>query len=291
MKAKLLFTHTLTPLYPGTGQGSGVIDLPIAREIATNIPYLPGSSLKGVLRDECKDETLCKTLFGPETKNISDSNSQAGVLQFTDQRLLLLPVRSLSGTFAWVTAPFVLQRFKRTLTHLNIKDAPSGIPQPAKDEAHTAHGSGLPLTIGQNKQVILEDLDFTAVTDQQPVTDWAGWLGKCLFPDDKKGEGWRKTLSEKLCVLHDDRYSFLLETATEVIARNVLDENKTSENLWYEEALPAESILEGLVIAQVIGKSDNPDTALTEMVKLTKGLIQLGGHATIGRGFCRLIPA
>lgn len=290
MKAKLLFTHALTPLYPGTGQGSGVIDLPIAREIATNIPYLPGSSLKGVLRDECKDAALCKTLFGPETKNISESNSQAGVLQFTDQRLLLLPVRSLSGTFAWVTSPFVLQRFKRSLAHIGINDAPA-IPQPAKDEAYTAHNSNLPLNMGSKQQVILEDLDFTAVTNQQPVTDWAEWLGARLFPTDEKGKGWRKTLAEKLCILHDDRFGFLLETGTEVIARNVLDENKTSENLWYEEALPAESILEGLVIAQAIGKADNPDTALTELVRLTGGLIQLGGHATIGRGFCRLIPA
>lgn len=290
MKAKLLFTHALTPLYPGTGQGSGVIDLPIAREIATNIPYLPGSSLKGVLRDACQDAALCNTLFGPESKSISDSNSQAGVLQFTDQRLLLLPVRSLAGTFAWATSPFILQRFSRSLAHIGVKDAPAS-PQPAKDEAHTAHNSNLPLNMGNKQQVILEDLDFTAVTDQQPVTDWAEWLGACLFPADKKGEGWRKTLREKLCVLHDDRFGFLLETGTEVIARNVLDENKTSQNLWYEEALPAESILEGLVIAQAIGKADNPDNALAELVKLTGGLIQLGGHATIGRGFCRLIPA
>lgn len=290
MKAKLLFTHALTPLYPGTGQGSGVIDLPIAREIATNIPYLPGSSLKGVLRDECKDTALCKTLFGPETKNISDSNSHAGVLQFTDQRLLLLPVRSLAGTFAWATSPFILQRFSRSLAHIGVEDAPT-VPQPDKGDAFTAHNSGLPLNIGSQPQVILEDLDFTAVTDQQLVTDWAEWLGARLFPADNKGEGWRKTLSEKLCVLHDDRFDFLLETGTEVIARNVLDENKTSQNLWYEEALPAESILEGLVIAQAIGKADNPDNALAELVKLTGGLIQLGGHATIGRNFCRLIPA
>jgi CRISPR-associated protein Cmr4 len=290
MKARLLFTHALTPLYPGTGQGSGVIDLPIAREISTNIPYLPGSSLKGVLRDVCQDAALCKTLFGPESKSISDSNSQAGVLQFTDQRLLLLPVRSLSGTFAWVTSPFILQRFSRSLSHIGVNDAPT-IPQPAKDEAHTGHQSGLPLNIGSKKQVILEDLDFTAVTDQQPVTDWAEWLGAHLFPTDNKGEGWRKTLSEKLCLLHDDRFGFLLETGTEVIARNVLDDNKTSENLWYEEALPAESILEGFVIAQAVGKAADPDSALTELVKLTTGLIQLGGHATIGRGFCRVIPA
>ena len=55
MNAQLLFTHALSPLHAGTGQGIGVIDLPIAREKATGIPYLPGSSLKGTLRDLCID--------------------------------------------------------------------------------------------------------------------------------------------------------------------------------------------------------------------------------------------
>lgn len=48
---RLYFIHVLSPLHAGTGQGTGVIDLPIAREKATGIPYLPGSSVKGTLRD------------------------------------------------------------------------------------------------------------------------------------------------------------------------------------------------------------------------------------------------
>ena len=64
MDAKLLFTHAFSPLYAGTGQGVGVIDLPIAREKATNLPYLPGSSLKGVLRDAC-DPAYQVKIFGP----------------------------------------------------------------------------------------------------------------------------------------------------------------------------------------------------------------------------------
>ncbi len=51
MQARLLFTHALSPLHAGTGQGVGVIDLPIAREKATGLPFLPGSSVKGTLRD------------------------------------------------------------------------------------------------------------------------------------------------------------------------------------------------------------------------------------------------
>ncbi|RMD58772.1 type III-B CRISPR module RAMP protein Cmr4, partial [Candidatus Parcubacteria bacterium] len=50
MQAKLMFLHALSPLHAGTGQGVGAIDLPIAREKGTEIPIVPGSSLKGVLR-------------------------------------------------------------------------------------------------------------------------------------------------------------------------------------------------------------------------------------------------
>ena len=46
MLTKLLFIHALSPLHAGTGQGVGIIDQPIAREKATGIPFLPGSSSK-----------------------------------------------------------------------------------------------------------------------------------------------------------------------------------------------------------------------------------------------------
>jgi CRISPR-associated protein Cmr4 len=48
---QLLFIHALSPLHAGTGQSIGAIDLAIARDRATQFPYLPGSSLKGSLRD------------------------------------------------------------------------------------------------------------------------------------------------------------------------------------------------------------------------------------------------
>src|SRR5438552_6026495 len=109
MNTKLTFVHVLSPLHAGTGQGVGVIDLPIAREKATGIPFLPGSSLKGTLRDLCTD-TRCEKVFGPGTNNAAE---YASAVQFSDQRLLLLPIRSLAGTFAWVTSPYLLHRFVR----------------------------------------------------------------------------------------------------------------------------------------------------------------------------------
>ena len=42
--------HAVTPLHVGAGRGLGYIDMPIAREKATNWPYIPGSSIKGVMK-------------------------------------------------------------------------------------------------------------------------------------------------------------------------------------------------------------------------------------------------
>ena len=114
---QLLF-HALSPLHAGTGQSIGAIDLAIARDRATQFPYLPGSSIKGSLRDVARQKlvqnALLIKLFGPETANASE---HAGALIVSDANLLLLPVRSVAGTFAWVTSPicFIALRVMRRL--------------------------------------------------------------------------------------------------------------------------------------------------------------------------------
>lgn len=288
MEARLMFVHAITPLHAGTGQGVGLVDLPIAREVSTGLPFVPGSSLKGVLRDLC-DEKHIDNVFGPKATEIDADNLKAGAAQFTDQRLLLLPVRSLAGVFAWVTSPFVLQRFQRECQHLPNLTPPTSIPTIEKNKAYVTDSKEQPstLTVQVNKAptVVLEDLDLVA-EGSTAVHDWANWLGKQLFPED---EQWQTLLEKKLCIVHDDILGFLLQTATEIIARNVLNDDKTADNLWYEEALPSESILSGLILAQKIGANGMAPTETLDVVQgLTSGLVQLGGHATVGRGLCRL---
>jgi CRISPR-associated protein Cmr4 len=303
MNAKLLFVHALSSLHPGAGQGAGVIDLPVAREMATNVPYLPGSSLKGVLRDRYTANNG-DNIFGPEAGSITDANARAGAVIFSDQRLLLLPVRSLAGTMAWVTSPFILQRFRRDCLNLGLTPPddtfPGGLASlararvvgPRQADGQTLEASELVVTLkdkGGNdvKKVILEDLDLEARV-YKSVNNWAEWLKTRLFRQDAE---WQELFARRFCIVHDDVFSFLLETATEVIPRNQLDRNnKTSKNLWYEEALPAESILVGLVMAQQVGEDGlTPDSVLTEIAGLTTEPVQLGGHSTIGRGLCRLV--
>lgn len=94
-RAAVVSLYAETPLHPGRGAASGVVDLPIQRERHLDYPIIPGSTLKGVLRSQARlawsqQNGRLAAVFGPETDNASD---HAGALAFTDARLLLFPVR------------------------------------------------------------------------------------------------------------------------------------------------------------------------------------------------------
>lgn len=278
MNARLLFVHALSPLHAGTGQSVGVIDLPVAREKATGIPYLPGSSLKGTLRDSCPEGTR-KKVFGPDTYQAGE---HAGSVQFSDQRLLLLPVRSLAGTFAWATSPYLLHRLIRDVRCVNGDASLPEVPLPSHGDC-VVPADGCQITT--SSKVILEDLDLKA-TPGDDTFMWPEWLGKRVFPDDPV---WQQMLTSRFAVMHDDVLSFLLSTAMEVTARiKLLENTKTVKKggLWYEETLPTETILSGLVVATpVMATGDEVFTTVTGLIGKP---LQLGGKATVGRGLCRL---
>lgn len=293
MTTRLLFIHALSPLHAGTGQGTGVIDLPIARERATGLPYLPGSSVKGTLRDSSgSDEGDTFAIFGPDTVKAADFS---GSVQFSDARLLLLPVRSLGGTFAWVSSPYVLRRFARDARDAgtNLPAPPDPQPQGNQQTCAVASEARLVLTEGDRRMVVLEDLDLRPELSED-LAVWAEQLGDWLFADDPDATYWQTALRERLCVVSDEVLSFLLTTATEVIARIKLkDDTKTVQTggLWYEEALPAESVLAGLVaIAPVRAekrKALSAEAIEAKLRELVTPSLQFGGKATVGRGLCR----
>lgn len=279
MDAKaLLFIHALSPLHAGTGQGVGTIDLPIAREKATGIPYLPGSSLKGVLRDRARGRMEQDTLFAVFGPGTDSAGEHAGAVQVGDAKLLLLPVRSLYGVFAYATSPYLLERFLREAGLVGMP-TPEGVPSPGQGEALVASGSRL---VGEGK-VFLEDLDLTA-QEEDGLRRWEDWLE----------ERTQAPVKGRLVLLHDDLMAFLLETATEVVARIRLDdETKTVARgaLWYEENLPAESLLYALVRAERSfrkGKALEAKAILGLLVGLLGEAVQFGGKATVGRGLCRV---
>ena len=123
------------PYTQEAGSDLGIVDLPIQREKHTDYPKIEASGLKGAIREIFRtqpnlDQLKCDwgitsvedtkyteaidLTFGPDTSE--QSNLHAGALGFTDARLLLFPVKSVKGVFAWVTCPAVLERFKHDLS-------------------------------------------------------------------------------------------------------------------------------------------------------------------------------
>jgi CRISPR-associated protein Cmr4 len=101
-------------------------------------------------------------------------------------------------------------------------------------------------------------------------------------------------LTGRLVVVDDDTMSFLLETATQIDARVRIDgETGTVAQgaLWYEESLPAETLLVGLAMAD---QSRHPTVEMTRAQVMQHALpgelvVQLGGKASVGRGRCRVV--
>jgi CRISPR-associated protein Cmr4 len=295
----LYFLHALSPLHAGTGQGTGVIDLPIAREKATGIPYLAGSSVKGVLRDKSmpwldKDDTknseedkkkraITFALFGPPTDRADD---HAGSLQVSDARLLLFPVRSLRGTFAWITSPYILSRFIRDVQGIEKTDIPV-LPTFTDKHRQSIWIANTSLLVKENT-VVLEDLDLKKHDDSNQK--FYEWLKKTLFSDRSAEQA---LFEQHFAIVHDDVMNFLLRNATEIVARIRLDnDTKTVVQgaLWYEESLPAESLLYGVMTLNPTKKAlELKDVDWTTSVNaLAQGVMQFGGKSTVGRGLCQL---
>ncbi|ATY85130.1 type III-B CRISPR module RAMP protein Cmr4 [Kyrpidia spormannii] len=283
---RMFWLHAVTPLHVGAGQGVGFIDLPIMREKVTHWPVVPGSAVKGVLRDYFQGTDLKGFTLAFGQGGVGDE--QAGSLVFTDAHLVMLPVRSLYGTFAYVTSPFVLMRLRRDLEMVYGSGMPADMGSVgatiAEGEIYLSELSSLAM----DQSVFLEDLDFTAKTDPT-VKQWADFFAEALFPEN---DPWRPFFLERFAMVSDNVFNYLCETATEVQARiRINDDTKIVEKgaLWYEENLPAEAVLAGVVWCdQVYGKDVTPQELITNFCP-SKVNLQIGGHASVGKGQIRCL--
>ena len=297
-QAKPLFLIVETPLHAGSGNDLGIVDLPIQREKHTDYPKIEASGLKGSIReifDAQKSEI--ELVFGPEQGDL-----HAGALGFTDARLLLFPVKSVKGVFAWVTCPAVLERFKYDLS---ICQPNIAFVDDLPDSDKVTTKSSL---IVKDSRIVLEEYTFK-VCQKKECDAVAEWIAENVLPAEPSYNYWRDKVKRDLVVLNDDDFRDFVTLSTEVIARTKID-NKTGTvetgALWYEEYLPTDSILYSLALTTPIFKENDADKGrfkLTCQEKKDKcdesekvmnffidrlpNVIQIGGNATVGKGIVR----
>lgn len=257
MNAAMLGFLAETPIHPGSGRGLGVVDLPVAREASTDYPVIVGSSLKGALRDKA----------GTAGMNVEDrfgKPDSAGDLMVSDARLLLLPVRSLTTSYRWATCPHLIERYRRDLRRVGLKPLPE-VPDVELGSAMAA-GDG---------ELFLEERQFKLVGG--PAEGTATAIEPLLLHEET-----RKRLGGQIAVLHDDDFAWFARYGLAIQARNKLkDGSKTSENLWYEETLPPETVMYSLIV----GRRDDAIGSLDSLFPETDRYLQVGGNETVGHGW------
>ncbi|MDD2919542.1 type III-B CRISPR module RAMP protein Cmr4 [Rhodoferax sp.] len=256
-----------TPIHYGAETGGGAIDLPVAREAATHYPVIAGSAFKGALKD----------WFG-EGSVYTGSEANAGQLIFSDIRLLLLPVRSLAGSYAWVTCPLLLERLQRDAQRAGKPAAAAfTIPAVASGQYHSANPESPP-------QLQLEERQFdkAAPANPQQLTGLVAALQSLIAHPNAKAR-----IPMQLVVLSDADFAWFAEFALPVNAHNVLDENKTSTNLWYEETLAPDTVMYGLILPRPTLKPEDQREAMKAARKELTGRphLQIGAGETTGLGW------
>jgi len=304
--AKPFFIKVLTPLHAGSGQDLGIVDMPIQRERHTGFPKIEGSGLKGSIRevfeksheeinvgakkvDNSNREKIISLAFGPNP-NEGSGNEHAGAISFTDARLLLFPVKSAKGVFAWIICEKVLSRFVKDM-EIAKQNQNFGKLQDIDD------GSCIVTKLSNvtiNNSVILEEYSFS-VKNNEGIDKIAKDIGQYTGISD---------LENKLVILSNNDFKDFVNLSTEVITRTrISPETGTVQKgaLFTEEYLPSETVLYSLALTTpIFVKEKNEKEIFIQDGKKEEELVmeflkngipeimQIGGNATIGKGIVEI---
>lgn len=254
----LISFYTEQPLHCGAETGTGYVDMPVQREKHTGFPLIPGSTIKGVFRDELETKVNVAHYFG------ADDASTAGRVSFGDAFVVAFPVRSSGVPFRWVTCPQVLERLYRA----QAKRPP---------RFNLAAGTGWTAAAGR---VLLDEIAVTAAasTDLGEILDAVS----ALLPSDDSFAYTREILRDRLTVVADADFGMLVETGTEIVTRIRLNDKGTTTgdggNMFNQEIVPRDTLF--LSVLREVETSAGERFPLNELPKV----MRLGGDESIGRG-------
>ncbi len=346
-KALILGLYSITPVHAGSGAEMSVIDLPIQRERHTGFPVVWGQSLKGVLRsrfrrlefekqikiydknwdweqktkellgdkveefikkvrDGKRDPILTEAVFGPATEGASE---HAGAISVGDAKILLFPVRSAKGVFAYVTCPMVLERFVRDVELVAEISSNDRIKQTiSNSKIRSVEISGEETIAGKilvldDGKVVLEDVVLTASSNSN-ILDSIVELLKAVFGERKNGDEHLfgkpvDHIKRHLAVVSDDVFKSFTKFSTEIVARVRIDAESgtvAQGGLWYEEFLPSDTLMYSVIAVgeprrKSVPKEANSASEIFDLLKdnFNDTYLQIGGDETVGKGFVKVI--
>lgn len=304
MRKEYYVLKVLTPLHIGAGQGLGHVDLPIVREAHTNFPYIPGTSLKGALRNleinqvarargekpsQVEEKLTDKDKFDPEDRDIvrlakifgtagevAEHNKEAlekgkevgaGKVLFSDAFIVLFPVKSAKGIFSLTTCPYVINRFFELLgIDQRVEDVPEGKVKVLNTNGHKN------LIKDNNKyKLLLEEFVFEA-EESEELKKFVELVGTFVGEKHK----------QRIVCVNDTDFTDFVSNYTEVrthikINLDTGTVEKEKGALWTEEYVPAESVFAFSLVF------------LGEEISFTPPpTFHLGGDITTGKGFVKV---
>ena len=276
---RICLLYAITPVHAGAGQALKAVDLPIQRERHTAWPMVQASGIKGAIRDWCEntwqkngfDKDLADRIFGPQ----GEDEHFAGAVTVTDARLLLFPVRSNVAPFVHVTCPAVLKRFREELALLG-QEGLKEISLPPVEGFIPLKGEF------SEEKILLEDM--VVKKENNSAQKNVSWFNQNI------------SAAEKIALVSDEVFGYLVRTATEVQAHIAIDDatgTAKEGSLRYQEYLPADSLLYFLAFfADERKPNEKSKLFANDVANLVTGAVsthlQVGGDFTLGKGICRV---
>lgn len=279
MKAHLYELKCLTNLHAGSGdENYNVIDNEVERDPVTGMPTIFSSGVKGAIRefleqeakmlkdksDKGENEKAKKmnehiaTALGAVIEEEENDNGEKtrkkkisvpGQYKFLSATLIGRPLRISDGEGAYILtgAADFISDYMDMLKDLDIsiKGMDEEIPFP--EEGMVSSVANIKIEGMETKQSSSSSSLMTALLGEKWALASSKTLEQCALP---------------------------------VQARNVLKENGTSDNLWYEEVVPHKSIFHMIIITP---KEENLLDSYID-----GKIIQFGADASIGYGLCKV---
>lgn len=268
------YLYSFAPIHCG-GEGDIGNISEIAREVHTTFPYVPGSSLRGSLRDEVTqlNSAVADKLFGEEL----GKDGRMGVHQvwFGDARLLWVPMRTLSqkdggDIFTWVSC------------HSLIRDHALAANLPAIEFPENAVGTCEGTYIVADARLQVQKMSESQRGATALAGNWPDALGASVQP------AWAKNHM----VLRDADFQVLMEHSLWTQVRNRIQDDPDGANrpgsaeiFWTDVCIPRDTILYYPWGYKLL--KDNPVESKEHelLMQVLQGLLQIGGQANVGRGW------
>ena len=242
MKVNVFAAKCITNLHVGNGDVNySIIDQEVERDPVTGSPIINASGVKGALREFFEDKWGKDNFKVKKYFGSGKDDTANGTYAFLQADLLFRPLRVSDQN----DISYVLATTEEILKEFSAKIA-------------ALNGNKINIIDNQSgKNVCVEG-------NEQRHT---------LY---KLRDAWKINAGED-CIKVNNLNAYDLP----IIARNSLDDNGISKNLWYEEYVPHESVFYFIILTP--NEMDEEFRTL-----LTGEPVQFGGNASIGYGFMKI---